>query len=78
MYTTGFQEDKGLFSREKWGSVVDDYVDIASRLSDRRWDKIISLCGIPHAETQPSIPLNFLDRRAMYEPSSPTIGSNDE
>ena len=69
MHTTGVPVPCGQFSREVVGTVIGEYIYTASKLSNRRWEKIKSLCG---AEQKPSLKSQvYLDRRAMYEPSSP-------
>jgi hypothetical protein len=77
MYTTGLRVDRGQFSRDVVGTIVGEYVYVASQLSDRRWDKITILCGAHREEQQPKVISSF-NRRAMYEPSSPTKGSDGE
>lgn len=78
MYTTGLQVDKGLFSRDIVGTIVGEYAYTASLLSKRRWNKIHKLCGVQSMEQQPSLKVHAaqLNRRALYEPSSPTKGSS--
>ena len=75
LYTTGLRVDRGQFSQDIVGTIVGEYADIALRLSDRRWNKIMKLCGTHCEEQKLSLKVNL---RAMYEPSSPTKGSDDE
>jgi hypothetical protein len=69
MYSTGTRIDQGQFSRDVVGTVVGEYLYIAARLSDRRWDLITDLCGDTRESlVVHSVPVN---RRALYESSSP-------
>jgi hypothetical protein len=77
MYATGLRVDHGPFSRDVVGSIVGEYADIALRLSDRRWNRILSLCGAHSVEQKPNLKLNSLNRRAMYEQSSPMKRSDE-
>ncbi|KAI0245201.1 hypothetical protein BJV78DRAFT_1140472, partial [Lactifluus subvellereus] len=77
MYLTGTRTDQGQFSKDMVGTVIGEYVYIAGRLSNRRWNIITTLCGEnrePPALMAHSVQVN---RRELYEPSSP-IGSDDE
>jgi len=67
--------DQGLFSRDVVGTVVGEYADIAQRLSDRRWNRILLLCGAHGMEQKPNLNVNSLNRRALYVRSSPTKAS---
>jgi hypothetical protein len=77
MYASGVRANVGKFSQEKVGEMVDDYVANATRLSDRRWRRIIGVCG---AESEndgnaqhppPSTPSMQNKRRVLYFASSP-------
>jgi hypothetical protein len=80
MMHTGVRVDKGQFSRDMVGTTVGDYAYTASTLSERRLNKIIALCGAHSMERQPSLKAQSaqVNRRALYVPSSPTKGSDDE
>jgi hypothetical protein len=80
MFSTGMRTDTGQFSREVIGTIVGEYVHIAGRLTDRRWELIMGLCNkhnkakeTPGLETH-SVQVN---RRALYNPSSPMKGSDE-
>jgi hypothetical protein len=77
MHTTGTRVDQGQFSRDMVGTVVGEYLHIAMRLSNRRWDIISALCGDrePLALATQSMQVN---RRELYEPSSPMRESDNE
>jgi hypothetical protein len=78
MNTTGVRVNKGQFSRDVVGALVEDYVYNATVLSERRWKIIKTLCGAHTMEQKPdvySIPVN---RRALYVPSSPVKESDNE
>jgi hypothetical protein len=74
MNTTGTQVGNGKFSRDVVGTIVGEYGYLALKLSERRWDRIMELCGAQEMEQQAvsvmerSAPIN---RRTLYEPSSP-------
>jgi hypothetical protein len=77
MFSTGTRTDMGQFSKDVVGALVGEYLYIARRLTDRRWDLITGLCGelkdIPALMTRSA----QVDRRALYEPSSPMKGSDE-
>ena len=78
MHTTGVQVPCGQFSHEVVGSVIGKYIYMASKLSNRRWEKIKSLCGAHSTEQKPNLKSQvYLDRRTMYKPSSPLKASNE-
>ena len=69
----------GLFSKEVVGTILRDYIDVARRLTDRRWNIIAGLCKIDKPKDlmvlqKQSAPVN---RRALYEPSSSMRGSDN-
>jgi hypothetical protein len=72
MYQSGVSVDVGQFSRDKVGTLVDDYLVNTGKLSPRR-EHIMDTCGVSSEELNP--PLNTLvmqqDRRNLYVPSSP-------
>ena len=80
MYTSGTQVSNGQFSRDIVGTVVTDHVYTAQMLSERHMKRILALCGAQEIELQAislkdrSAPFN---RRALYEPSSPTNAASD-
>ena len=79
MYTSGTQISNGQFSRDIVGTVVADHVYTAQMLSERCMKKILALCGAQETELQ-AISLKerlaSFNRRALYEPSSPTNASD--
>ena len=78
MHTTGVQVPCGQFSREVVGSVIGEYIYMASKLSNWRWEKIKSLCGAHTTEQKPNLKSQaYLDRHTMYKPSSPLKCSNE-
>jgi hypothetical protein len=78
MFSTGTQTDQGQFSRDMVGTIVREYLYIAGQLSTRRWNLITALCG---ESKEPSIIARHsvqMNRRALYEPSSPMQEVDDE
>jgi hypothetical protein len=76
MYASGKCVSVGKFSREKVGEMVNDYVANAARLSDRRWKRLIEMCGAVNESIEdtyppPSAPSMKNKRRALYSCSSP-------
>ena len=80
MYASGLRVEKGLFSRDIVGTIVGEYAYTASLLSKQRWAKIRKLCGVHSMEQPLSLKVHApqLNRHALYQPSSPTKGSDDE
>jgi hypothetical protein len=78
MFSTGRQSGIGLFSRDIVGTLVVDYVHTARQLSDRRWDLITGLCGKVREKRVLSMHAVQVNRRTLYEPSSPVKASDDE
>ena len=78
MFETGVRVDRGQFSQDIMGSMVGDHAFTASTLSSRRWHNILVLCGSHELEQKPILGGGQVNRRALYEPSSPTKGSDDE
>jgi hypothetical protein len=80
MFETGERVAKGQFSQEIVGTIVGEYVYLASQLSNRRWKRTMMLCGALSMEQQPSLKVHSsqVNRRALYEPSSPTKGSKSD
>lgn len=83
MYFTGQKVNIGKFSRDNTEALVADYVENTKKLSERRWKQILERCGsTPVAENEhvESVPRACMDerRRALYVPSSPTKGSDEE
>jgi hypothetical protein len=78
MYSTGTQADQGQFSRDMVGTVVGEYLYIARRLSARRWNLITALCGENREPSNLASHSVQVNRRALYEPSSPMQELNDE
>jgi hypothetical protein len=80
MYTTGTEVGNGLFSRDIAGPIVADFAFTASRISERRWKRILDLCGAQEMEQRVvslKRPASF-NRRTMYEPSSPTKMTDED
>ena len=78
MHTTGVQVPCGQFSREVVGSIIGEYIYTASKLSNRQWEKIKSLCGAHSTEQKPNLKSQvYLDRCTMYELSSPLKALNE-
>ena len=80
MHSTGFREDQGQFSRDIVGTIIEEYADIALRLSNRRWNNIKELCGAHHVVQQANLNTCSaqLNRHALYESSSPVKGAGKE
>jgi len=80
MYQTGLCVDVGQFSRQKVGSLVDDYMANTRQLSPKRWKLIMKSCGASSEDLNP--PLTTVatqqNRRSLYIPSSPAKGSDNE
>lgn len=77
MYSTGAQTDQGQFSRDMVGTVVGEYLYIAGRLSERRWNLITTLCGNNREAPALVAHSTQVNRRALYEPSSPMEESDE-
>jgi hypothetical protein len=77
MFSTGLRTDTGQFSRDAVGTVVGEYVDIARRLTDRRWELIMGLCDEPKKTPGLGTQSVQVNRRALYDPSSPMKGSDE-
>jgi hypothetical protein len=75
MYSTGTSLNQGQFSRDLVGSVVGEYIYLAQQLSDHRWDVITELCG-NNKEPAPLVRHSAVNRRALYESSSPAKESD--
>jgi len=74
MHLSGECVDVGKFSRELVSDMIDDYMANAEILSERRWAKLMGLCGAPIVKVQlptPSAPSMQKKRRTLYIPSSP-------
>lgn len=78
MYSTGVRVDQGQFSRDLVGTVVGDFLYIATQLSDRQWGLIMTHCGDNKGSPVPMTQSVLVNRRAMYEQSSPTKESESE
>ena len=80
MHTTGIQEDQGQFSKDIVGNIVAEYVYMASVLSKRQWNNVKTLCGAHIVEQKPNLKVRStqVNRRALYEPSSPTKESESD
>jgi hypothetical protein len=74
MYHSGERVDVGQFSREMVGSMIEEYAENAEAMSERRWSKILGICGIHNTPVDrpiPSAPSMQQKRRHLYIPSSP-------
>jgi hypothetical protein len=71
LHSTGTCKVHGQFSNDIVGTVVRDYAFLASKLSDERWDLIMELCG--DIREQPALVAHSMkvNRRELYEASSP-------
>lgn len=80
MYTTGSRVDHGQFSRDMVGTTVGDYAYTATQLSNQRWNNIKNLCDDGREKPDSDLKAHMvqLNRRALYERSSPTKESDDE
>jgi hypothetical protein len=67
----------GQFSRDIVGSLVREYLFLARRLTDRRWDLIAHLCS--ELKETPALMVHSVqvNHRALYEPSSSMKGSDE-
>jgi hypothetical protein len=79
MFTTGDKTDQGKFSREMIGTIVGEYLSVAGRLTSRRWEQILAHCGEKVEQGNLAAPslLVPVNRRLLYEPSSPMMGSDN-
>jgi hypothetical protein len=77
-HSTGVCIDKGQFSRDLVGTVVRDFLYISTQLSDCWWDLIMTLCGNNKEPPVLMMHLVHVNCRAMYEPSSPIMESDDD
>jgi hypothetical protein len=81
MYHTGEYLNAGQFSRELVGEMVDDYVANATIMSNRRWTKLIKICGGQGPKTEDRIPVSSsmqTKRRTLYVLSSPSKYENSD
>jgi hypothetical protein len=78
MYKSGVPTDVGQFSRDKVGTLVDDYLANTTKLSSRRWERLMKICGVSNKELNPPLDTSAMqqDRRNLYVPSSPAQGSD--
>jgi hypothetical protein len=68
------QDNVGQFSREKTEGLVADYLVNTSKLSKRRWRRVLDACGVDENETASvvaSAPSMNEGRRNLYNASSP-------
>ena len=76
MFFTGEKNSIGQFSRDNMESLVADYIQNTSRLSDQRWNQIMDHCGLDNEGSsdlvEVSVPCLDKGRRTLYIPSSPT------
>ena len=72
MYHTGECVNTGQFSRELVGEMIDDYMAKAEIMSDRRWGKLIKICGGQGSASRPEDTSSMRQkRRNLYICSSP-------
>ena len=74
MNITGVQVGNGKFSRDMVGTIVGEYSFLASKLSERRWDRIMDLCRAQEMDPHATVGMErstSINRRTLYEPSSP-------
>ncbi|KAF8488593.1 hypothetical protein F5888DRAFT_1809552 [Russula emetica] len=66
------------FSKDVVGTLVGDYLYLATRLTDRRWDLIAELCsGLKEKSTSLTHAVQSqVNRRTLYEPSSSVRASD--
>ncbi|KAF8496859.1 hypothetical protein F5888DRAFT_1634872 [Russula emetica] len=78
MFATGTRTDVGQFSKDVVGTLVGDYLYLATRLTDRRWDLIAELCsGLKEKSTSLTHAVQSqVNRRTLYEPSSSVRASD--
>ena len=78
MYKSGVPSDVGQFSRDKVGTLIDDYLVNTAKLTSRRWEHLMETCGVSNEELNPPLNTSAMqqDRRNLYVPSSPAQGSN--
>ena len=68
------QDNVGQFSREKTEGLIADYMVNTSKLSKRRWRRVLDACGVDENETASvvaSAPSMNEGRRTLYNASSP-------
>jgi hypothetical protein len=80
MFTTGDKVDQGKFSRDMVGTIVGEYLSIAGKLTSRRWELILALCGEKIGQSNLAVASHSVqvNRRTLYEPSSPMMGSDSQ
>ncbi|KAJ6461302.1 hypothetical protein DFH09DRAFT_1114303 [Mycena vulgaris] len=75
MFSTGEYINDGLqFSRDNVSSLVDDYLENFGDFSARKWETVITLCGVSVAKAQgPTVGAAVMStsRRTLYISSSP-------
>jgi hypothetical protein len=74
MFHSGKKVRGGSFSREIYGSVVDDYMENLKIFSERRWKSLLTACGIfKEGKEENPVPSSSMShaRHALYIPSSP-------
>ncbi|KAJ6472267.1 hypothetical protein DFH09DRAFT_1475955 [Mycena vulgaris] len=75
MFATGEYINDGLqFSRDNVSSLVDDYLENFGDFSARKWETVITLCGVSVAKAQaPTVSAAVMStsRRTLYISSSP-------
>ena len=80
MNITGVQVGNGKFSRDMVGTIVGEYSFLASKLSERRWDRIMDLCRAQEMDPHATVGMErstSINRRTLYEPSSPIQGDGN-
>jgi hypothetical protein len=80
MYQTGLCVDISQFSRDKVGSLVDDYMANTRKLSPKRWELIMKSCRASSEDLNPPLTTVTMqqNRRSLYILSSPVKGSDNE
>lgn len=80
MYLTGTKVNVGQFKREKFDTIVGDYISNITKLSERRWNSILEHCRESAEKEHESLAgasaLNQ-GRRTLYVPSSPAESDAD-
>ena len=78
MYKSGVPTDVGQFSREKVGTLVNDYLANTAKLTSRCWEHLMETCRVSNEELNPPLDTSVMqqDRRNLYVPSSPAQGSD--
>ena len=81
MYHSGECLNSGQFLWELVGEMVDDYAANATIMSNRRWVKLIKICGGQGPKNEDHVPVSSSmqkKRHTLYVSSSPSKDENSD